>query len=144
MCNFEELFPNLPGRYRLTSRATNSYNSIAWAVGEQNRYWWPDSFYIYHWPDDVQREETLESFTQVFCSLGYEICNRRSYERGYEKIAIYVDLNGKPTHVARQLRTGKWTSKIDDYEDIEHNSLDGLEGELFGSVGRILKRATRR
>ena len=146
MFNFENHFPNLSGRYTRTSEATHTYNSIAWAVEwavEDKRYWSPEPLDQYYWPSDIPREETLETFTQVFCSLGYELCSSRDPEPGYEKIAIYVDSNGKPTHVARQLRSGNWTSKILDYEDIEHNSLDGLTGEVFGSVGRILKRHIR-
>ena len=30
-------------------------------------------------------------------------------EPGFEKIALYADNSGKPTHAARQLDNGRWT-----------------------------------
>lgn len=62
------------------------------------------------------------------------------YEEGFEKIAIYIDSHGKPTHAARQLSSGKWTSKLGQLEDIEHSNLDDVTGLHYGSVGAILKR----
>jgi hypothetical protein len=48
--------------------------------------------------------------------------------------------DGEPTHAARQLPNGKWTSKLGRWQDIEHE-LDGLVGEMYGTVKQILKRA---
>ncbi|TAF36353.1 MAG: hypothetical protein EAZ69_10585 [Oscillatoriales cyanobacterium] len=53
---------------------------------------------------------------------------------------LKIDSNGIPTHAARQLANGKWTSKLGWLEDIEHE-LDGLTGDRYGVVGQILKRA---
>jgi hypothetical protein len=68
----------------------------------------------------------------VFC-----LCH--ALEVGFEKIALYATPDGEPTHAARQLLNGKWTSKLGRWQDIEHE-LDGLVGELYGTVRRILKR----
>jgi hypothetical protein len=57
---------------------------------------------------------------------------------GVEKIAIYVR-SDIPSHVARQLPNGKWTSKLGLREDIEHD-LEALEGPEYGSVVLILSR----
>ena len=46
---------------------------------------------------------------------------------------------GIPTHAARQLRSGRWTSKLGQAEDIEHE-LRALEGAIHGAVVLILKR----
>ena len=45
-------------------------------------------------------------------------------------IAIYCNFNPQlktleVTHAARQLPSGKWTSKLGDADDIEHNTLEG-------------------
>ena len=64
-------------------------------------------------------------------------------EEGVEKIALYADQGGEPTHMARQLRSGKWTSKLGELEDIEHDDLAILEGECYGQVVTILKRKQR-
>lgn len=41
--------------------------------------------------------------------------------------------------VPRQLPTGRWTSKLGQAEDIEHD-LRALEGEIYRAVALILKR----
>jgi hypothetical protein len=84
--------------------------------------------------------ETVDSFTDAFRTLGYEVCSDSAHEVGYERVAIYVDPGGTPTHMARQLSTGFWTSKIGKLEDIEHETLHGLEETDYGQVVRVLKR----
>jgi hypothetical protein len=56
-----------------------------------------------------------------------------------EKIAIFADATGSPTHAARQLTSGRWTSKLGEAEDIEHE-LRAIEGDIYGTVVAILKR----
>jgi hypothetical protein len=56
-----------------------------------------------------------------------------------EKVALFADPAGIPTHAARQLASGQWTSKLGQAEDIEHE-LRALEGEIYGVVALILKR----
>jgi hypothetical protein len=50
-----------------------------------------------------------------------------------------VDAQGSPTHAARQLDNGRWTSKLGELEDIEH-SLRDLEGAAYGTVVQVMKR----
>ena len=52
---------------------------------------------------------------------------------GYEKIAIYA-LDGEPTHAARQLDTGRWTSKLGKHEDIEHDTPGRVCKETTGTL----------
>jgi hypothetical protein len=59
-------------------------------------------------------------------------------EPGLEKIAIFAK-GGRPTHAARQLGSGRWTSKLGRAEDIEHD-LRALEGEAYGAVAFFLQR----
>ena len=54
--------------------------------------------------------------------FGYEECNTPDLEHGYRKVAIYAK-DGIPTHAARQLDSGKWTSKLGKAEDVEHDAL---------------------
>jgi hypothetical protein len=53
---------------------------------------------------------------------------------------IYVDSSGTPTHMARQLSNGNWTSKLGDAEDIEHAQLEQLEGDIYGVAYQFLRR----
>jgi hypothetical protein len=46
--------------------------------------------------------------------------------------------------IARQLSNGKWTSKLGQDEDIEHENLEGLVGEIYGSVVCIMKKTINR
>jgi hypothetical protein len=133
-------FPRLGNRFKKRSEASPDYNCIAWAACECHRPWWPNPFA--YWPPGLSLDCTLENFVEAFRGLGYELCgNGRNRERGFQKIAIYVDAYGEPTHAARQLWRGSWVSKIGTGNvDIEHASLDVLEGPLYGRVALIMKR----
>jgi len=76
--------------------------------------------------------------------LGYVPCADGSLETNFEKVAIYVNSDGEPTHAARQLRNGKWTSKLGNFEDITHNALldvaDGPAPDGYGRPKYYLKR----
>ncbi len=136
----EAAFPDLRiSGYRVTSPDTVGYNCVAWAAGDTSRWWWPDSLETSYWPDDVQRSETLEAFVRAFETLSYTTCDAPEYEEGFERIAIYVNANGKPTHAVRQLPSGYWSSKLGQSYDIEHD-LEGVSGSQYGSVGVIMKR----
>jgi hypothetical protein len=64
-------------------------------------------------------------------------------EKGFEKVAIYVKGNQNPTHAARQLDSGIWTSKIGNEEDIEHSSPAVLEGLEYGAVAVVMKKSIK-
>jgi hypothetical protein len=109
----DDLFPYLRAtRYKVTSPSSSDYNCAAWAAHEDDRWWWPDSAGIGYWPDTSDREENVEAFVQVFTALGYAPCDGHELEPGFEKIAIFVNSSGAPTHMARQLSDGRWTSKL--------------------------------
>ncbi|MBU4421077.1 MAG: hypothetical protein KKH84_08760 [Proteobacteria bacterium] len=139
--DIEKWFPKLQGGgYTITSPATVDYNCIAWAADDTESVWWPDRLYIGYWPAGIPRAETLEGFIEAFATLGFTQCDAAEYEKGFEKVAIYVDTSGKPTHAARQLSSGLWTSKLGNLQDIEHD-IDGVSGDLYGSVAVIMKRS---
>ena len=137
----EDLFPGLRvSRYRLTSPASPDYNCIAWAASQQDAWWWPDEMHVSFWPAAAPRQETIEAFVEAFSTLGYTPCDIPDWEPGFEKIAIYADDKGTPTHAAKQLPTGAWTSKLGALEDVEHQGLYDLTGSRYGTVVRFLKR----
>jgi hypothetical protein len=137
-----QTFPSLESSgYRFTSDATREYNCIAWAAGEDDIWWWPhhDSY----WPDGISKEEKIEVFIEAYQTIGYEICKTSTFEKEYEKIAIYtkiIDGKSVPTHAARQLSDGKWTSKLGEAEDIEHNDLNAISGSVYGCAVCFMKR----
>ncbi len=137
-------FPNLSeGNYLETSPWDPTYNCIAHAAGDQNRWWWPSESFDSYWPAGVSREETVDAFVQAYATLGYSPSRNGLAEPGIEKIAIYAAVSfGKitPTHAARQLPNGNWTSKLGTVEDIEHRTVDGVEGPVYGSAVIYLER----
>lgn len=139
MSDLEAIFPNLRNTpYERTSPETLSYNCIAWVAGRVDRCWWPSLWPRYFWPSGIL-DSSLEGFVRVFQELGYESCENRDREPGYEKVAIYAQ-GSLPSHMARQLPSGQWTSKCGDLEDITHNTLEGLEGSDYGFVVQIMRR----
>jgi hypothetical protein len=140
----EAVFPGLANSgYSISSPKNRDYNCIAWAASDPSNLWWPgpnveDEF----WPVSVPREVTLAAFLAAFATLGYEVCAGEDLEPGFERIAVFANAQGKPTHGARQLPGGRWTSKLGEGEDIEH-ALRALEGTLYESVVLIMKRPAR-
>ena len=138
--DLEGVFPHLVhSTYAITSPSTPEYNCIAWAAGDTERWWWPLAGSFAYWPSNVPVQETLDAFIKAFGSIGFTPCGNADIEQGYEKVALYVDENGKPTHAARQLTNGRWTSKLGQSRDIEHE-LNGLIGTMYGVVAQVLKR----
>jgi hypothetical protein len=139
----ETLFPALRGTaYRLTSSKDRKYNCIAWAAGDLERWWWPGAppeDEGYYWPAGGPHAETVAAFAAAFATLGYAACAGEAVEAGWERIALYATADGVPTHAARQLPNGRWTSKLGRREDVEHG-LHDVEGEFYGTVVQIMKR----
>lgn len=134
----ESHFPGLKtSPYHITSPATRDYNCIAWAAGDTTRWWWPDPGADY-WPLGAPAELAIDAFVRAFETLGYVPASDAELEPGYEKIALFARAD-VPTHAARQLRNGRWTSKLGRLEDIEHD-LHALAGDLYGDVALVLKR----
>lgn len=73
------------------------------------------------------------------------MCGDGSPEVGFQKVAIYVDSKGIPTHAARQLLNGQWTSELGQDIDVRHDApeellqVQALQG--YGGVAIFLKRA---
>lgn len=131
----EEEIPQLKScTYLVTSPMTTDYNCIAWAANCTTCRWWPDEYGFLYWPEDVAREETIPAFIAAFETLGYEKCNDGTLEPGYEKVALFADFFKNPTHMARQLDDGRWTSKLGDWEDIEHEKVEDVSGKPYGEV----------
>jgi hypothetical protein len=132
-------WPNLNDKnHSVTSPKDHRYNCIAWALGINDKWIWPDTNDSL-WVEGISPEDELEALTQMFLKVGYEKCNNWDFERGYQKVVIYVDRKG-PTHAARQVESGEWVSKMGDLEDIEHDTVKVLEGNGFGTAKVFLKR----
>ncbi len=137
-----EWFPKLAAAgYTVTSPPTFMYNCFAWAAGDTEHSWEPErGLTNVYWPASVPREYSLSNYIRVFATIGCQICDDSDLEAAFEKIALFIDDEDFPTHAARQLASGAWTSKLGDMEDITHNTLEALEGDVYGTVAQILRR----
>ena len=128
--------------YEIKSVPTPVYNCLAWALGIDWASYNPEPRVAgYQWFPGVDRKWTLETILEILAKHNYREETDQSFEPGFEKIAIYDDVQGVPQHFARQLQSGKWTSKVGRLNDIEHYDLKCLEGyDAYGPVSRILKR----
>jgi hypothetical protein len=127
-----------------TSNPTPRENCIAHAVGAPGEWWEPTTGR--YWPvGPPYYNYSIESLVYVFERLGFAQCDSVEYEPEHEKIAIYGK-NKKYTHVARQLASGTWTSKLGAEDDISHANLECLAdaGDGTGEYGKVvcvMKRA---
>ena len=101
---------------------------------------WPDAAPDYFWPSNITQQETIEAFTEFYATHGYEMCDDKTLEVGFEKIALYLEDN-EVTHAARQLQSGYWSSKLGiALEDIEHDTLEALERPGYGQSRVFMRR----
>ncbi len=135
---FFAAFPRLDRTIEPKSIDTPTYNCIAFALGFENKPWWPPVETDTYWPAGCPPEPTVAAFECAFATLGYKPCSRGRLESGYEKIALFTDENG-PTHAAIQLPNGIWASKCGSNVDIEHKLRD-LEGPVYGKVTMFFRR----
>jgi hypothetical protein len=135
-------WPGIVGHYERKSDPDVNYNGLAWALGINYLYFDPERGY--HWPLGIPRERTITAYLKVLAEHGYElIAQDDRFEEGWEKIAVYIDGTGEPRHFARQIGNGKWTSKLVDLIDVEHDNLECLQGDVFGSINCVLMRRKR-
>ena len=131
-------FPNsLIEPFIETSPQTPRYNCIAWAYGTDQVRLWPGNPY-YMWPDGIPTYNTIDSFIKLFASIGYIECENGDLVEGVEKIAIY-EYGGIPTHAAKQLENGLWSSKLGDAWDVSH-SLNSIRDGYYGKEVVFMSR----
>lgn len=126
---------------KITSPDIPHYNCIAWAAADNRRWWWPvPETKSNYWPSGVPRRSSIPAFVAAFATLGYLECDSGHLEEGFEKVVLYVDDALTPTHMARQLSCGKWTSKMGKWHDITHELPETLNGPVYGSAHLFMKR----
>jgi hypothetical protein len=140
------LVPALRGTCEIKSPTDENYNCIAWSLNNHQQWWWPTPagsgrWPGKYWPTEIPNEETLVAFIALYERLFFKKCSSREFELGYDKIAIYTDDLGTPTHAARWWQEDfGWSSKLGEENDILHHSLEALEGATYGRVAQLMKR----
>lgn len=144
-------FPDMPDlAYKRTSDPTPVYNCIAHAAWDCKRNWWPVAGFAQndrYWPKEAPLRRTIRAFKKAFELQGFEACENGELEAGYEKVVLYVSdkamvenpLNA-PTHMARQLPCGSWTSKLGKFIDIMHDTPERLVSDEYGRIELYMRR----
>lgn len=135
-------FPNLtPHNHRVIGPATARFNCIAWACGETHRWWQPGP--LYYWPVSCDPEDgTVANLTAALATAGFAVCSDDAPEAGFEKIAVYSLGPGEYTHAARQLPSGKWSSKLGADALIEHDAPGDVAGGVYGGLCLFMRRVS--
>jgi hypothetical protein len=129
--SLDDIYDRLPrlreSVHRVTSPPSDDYNCAGWVVRDLKGYFAPGLF----WPEGIPKperegDEDLEAYLALFRSWGYEECDSPDLEPGLLKIAIYAK-DGFFHHVAKQLRSGAWSSKIGQAHDLRHEDLSALD-----------------
>ena len=134
-------FPNIQASALITSPKTETYNCIAYAAGDMKRWWWPDAMGMQYWPPGVLRLPTLPVFQMAFESIGFQLCADDGFVQDREKIAIF-HLNNQPTHAAKLIGEGLWSSKLGKWFDISHSKtcLDHNAPQSYGTIAYFMER----
>lgn len=121
-----------------TSPIDPNYNCIAWAANDNTKWYEPDPYGFYFWPQEVNREYTTEAYINLYEYFGFIRCDNGELEEGYIKVAVF-EKNGVPTHACRQLLDGNWTSKLGKNIDVQH-SLNNIQEGTYGNIIQFLKK----
>jgi hypothetical protein len=133
-------FPRLvEGVWDVKSNQCLKHNCIAYAMGDEGRWWWP--LYRY-WPI-ANRTCSTNSFVSAFATCGFSSCPDGSVEAAKQKVVLYC-LGGVPTHAARQIvvgeHAGRWRSKLGRVWDIIHEQPEHVENNTYGTVHSYFSR----
>ena len=122
------------------------YNCVAHALGKTDALWGPQHKWLPELNRRPEAPDHLNSYIEFFEYHDYRKCSdvfdvqpeHFAFEEGVEKVALYVkkkmakSANGfrylQCAHVAKQLPSGRWSSKNNQFHIFEH-ALESLESD---------------
>jgi hypothetical protein len=130
-------FPHLGNQFQVLGPATPRYNCIAWSIGITTQWVWPAK---------PNKAATVADFDELYGKHGYRRVRGLNYERqaNYDKIVLYAKRTGntwEPTHGARQLSDGSWSSKLGKLPLIRHLEPEDIDGGSYGVPIAVYVRA---
>ena len=120
----EAAFPRLKQtQYDILRTSAKTYNCIGWALGTSTEWVWPGT--------------SVADFDRLTAAFGYHRIQALDFrlDPGLKKIVLYgKPVNGKwePTHMAKQMPDGTWTSKLGKLPLIWHLQPSDLNGTSYG------------
>lgn len=142
-------FPNISlSNSTVVGFGTSRYNCAGYAFGDTKRWWWPSSpeygEYEY-WPEGFSRNHSVQNFDELFEAVNATEVPEKFWNDvhpGWVSIALYVDDDNVPMHLARLADDGRWISKTGAEELIEHEHLEDIGGGLYGHVAKVYSMKT--
>ncbi|MFZ2961201.1 MAG: hypothetical protein WA705_30340 [Candidatus Ozemobacteraceae bacterium] len=131
-------FPKISDDFAVTSPQSPLYNCVAWAAGDDSRWWEPDAQGNYFWPEGIPRDYSIAAYVAAYKTIGYTEISIDDDFKDCEVVAIF-EADGKGTHAARSVGEDFWTSKLGRSFDIKHRLRD-LEGKIYGNLRVIMSR----
>jgi len=141
---FAQNLPDLcESECRLTSKCTFDYNCIGFVVGDF-RWWHPEDLESHYWPDGVPRDR--RKWAHLYAAALETVHFARTdslpeFDPAFETIAIFHRA-GQFSHAALQISPTTWSSKLGDFEDLEHPFSALLNGR-YGQVFCYMRRDAR-
>ncbi|HYE53679.1 MAG TPA: hypothetical protein VD996_02510 [Chitinophagaceae bacterium] len=139
----ESLWPDLKEgeNFHFTSLKKRGYKCVWYALmldrGDIDMLWFRDFYNL----DPATLDHSAKGYAKCFQQyFGFEECLSKEYEEGFIKIVLYEDKNQDFKHVARVLPNGYFTSKMGNYEDIQH-SLEAVCGNEYGYPVLYMKKS---
>jgi len=92
------------------------------------------------WPTEVPADLRLSTLVSMLAKYGFERCFTGELDPTLSKIALYGG-GEHVTHAARQLESGRWTSKRGIFgDDIEHDTADAIAGGEYFEILAYFQR----
>lgn len=144
-----KVFPLLlEGNFSITSLrsdirqfVTPNYNCCAWALHRKDKWLQHSKGFLEEISLDIDKiDDSVNTYIHIYSFYGFEVCANGVLEDNFEKIVLYEKNGQRFSHVARQLKNGKWTSKLGGLEDIEHLTPYTLNGVVYGQPKVFMKR----
>jgi hypothetical protein len=141
-------------QFNIIAPPSKYYNCIAWACCLDDVWMCPDPDDVqydadvtHYWPTNAPRNDDIVTVQNIFQQRGYESCDSYYHERGFQKIALYVECGTEfCSHASRELADVNsgytpWSSKLGDSVLIQHSSPLELQGPFYGKIHCYMKRA---
>jgi hypothetical protein len=157
--DFIEDFPLLvfDPYFDVISEGSERYNCCAWAYQAGCVWMWPrvkgerETVGVQRfWPTGFAHDRCVLNFIEVFQHAGYQLCDEWEHEAGFQKIALYTYLDTIDcSHVAKEITEvitenvdiiGHWSSKMGQWNLIQHGSPYALDYGVYGNVYCIMKQ----
>lgn len=133
-------FPRLGDNYEVMAPATVTYNCIGWSIGNSRSWVWPRS---------AGQPVTLSDFDALYRYYGFYRIAGLDFTKqpGLEKVVLFAlrkeDGATDPTHAARQLADGSWSSKLGSLPLIRHIKPEDVGGPTYGEPYAVYVRPVK-